>query len=95
MAFTEIFAGPEPKFEVTERKRTGPNKKAQGTLDAWVTGKKSGKDKPEKEKGKPGPKGPRPKKQTPAEIGMFIEMNRFTLNNMFLGKLYLTRNVHK
>jgi len=43
MLFSEIFAGPEPVFEESLRKKAG--KKAQGTLDGWVTGKKSGSEK--------------------------------------------------
>ena len=40
MKFTDIFAGPEPVFEVTKRGKSGPpGRKAQGTLDGWVTGK--------------------------------------------------------
>ena len=69
MAFSEIFAGPEPVFEVTLRQKAG--KKAQGTLDSWVTGKTSGSGKGSKDN-KPSPKENKPKmkKQTAAEIGI-------------------------
>ena len=69
MAFSEIFAGPEPVFEESLRKKAG--KKAQGTLDGWVTGKKSGSEKASKDKSA-GPKENKPKmkKQTAAEIGI-------------------------
>ena len=71
MLFSEIFAGPEPVFEESLRKKAG--KKSQGTLDGWVTGKKSGSEKGSKDKDKSaGPKENKPKmkKQTPAEIGI-------------------------
>ena len=56
MTFTDLFAGPEPVFEVTRRGKTGPAKKSQGTLDSWVSSK-------------PGSKpGPKPKQKTTAEI---------------------------
>ena len=60
MPFTEIFAGPEPVFEVTKRMKAG--KKAQGTLDGWVTGKSAGGGKSASDK-------PKVKKQSAAEIG--------------------------
>ena len=37
LKFTDIFAGPEPVFEVSKRGKCGPTKKATGTLDGWVT----------------------------------------------------------
>ena len=72
--WTDIFSGPEPRFEETIRKIgvMTNKKKGQFTLDGWATSnKKAGvgqEKKPaagDKEKKKPGPK---PKKQTPEEI---------------------------
>ncbi len=35
--FTDVFAGPEPVFEVTKRVKGLSSKKSQGTLDGWVS----------------------------------------------------------
>ena len=37
LKFHDIFAGPEPVFEVSKKGKCGPPKKATGTLDGWVT----------------------------------------------------------
>merc|ERR1711997_648269 len=61
LKFLDIFAGPEPVFEVTKRGKCGPSaKKAQGTLDSWV----SGGSKPTAEPKKP-PKEVKPPKEKP------------------------------
>ena len=74
MSFTDIFAGPEPVFEVTKRGKSGPpGRKAQGTLDGWVTGKSSNSSKGSS--GNPN----KVKKQSPAEIE--AEMRRMKEQN--------------
>merc|ERR1712086_847324 len=37
LKFLDIFAGPEPVFEVSKRGKCGPSKKSTGTLGGWVT----------------------------------------------------------
>ena len=74
MSFTDIFAGPEPVFEVTKRGKSGPpGRKAQGTRDGWVTGKSSNSSK--SSSGNPN----KVKKQSPAEIE--AEMRRMKEQN--------------
>ena len=74
MSFTDIFAGPEPVFEVTKRGKSGPpGRKSQGTLDGWVTGKSSNSS-----KGSSGNTN-KVKKQSPAEIE--AEMRRMKEQN--------------
>merc|ERR1711870_112929 len=75
LKFEDIFAGPEPVFEVSQRKKCGPTgKKAQGTLDGWVSGGPGKAPKPQKDA-----KAPKPKKQTPEEIA--AEMKRMKEQN--------------
>merc|ERR1712173_213986 len=62
------------KFEVSQRKKCGPIKKAQGTLDGWVSGGPGKAPKPQKDA-----KAPKPKKQTPEEIA--AEMKRMKEQN--------------
>ena len=74
MKFEDIFAGPEPVFEVTKRGKSGPpGRKAQGTLDGWVTGKSSSSSKSQ------GKDQNKVKKQSPAEIE--AEMRRMKEQN--------------
>ena len=83
MPFTEIFAGPEPVFEVTKRMKAG--KKAQGTLDGWVTGKSAGGGKSASDK-------PKVKKQSAAEIGKCSVQCR-TSRNFSLTHILLKSNL--
>lgn len=74
LAFTDIFAGPEPVFEMTKRGKCGPARKSQGTLDGWVKG---GKSSQANGKNSSGPH--KVKKQTAAEIE--AEMKRMKEQN--------------
>ncbi len=73
LTFTDIFAGPEPIFEVTKRGKTGPQRKSQGTLDGWVSGSGS------KNSSKGSSGGHKVKKQSAAEIE--AEMRRMKEQN--------------
>ena len=71
MKYTDVFAGPEPVFEVSKRTKGIGGKKSQGTLDSWVSGGKPSKTTPGQGKGptaKPDAPKNKVKKQTPAEI---------------------------
>ena len=77
LKFTDIFAGPEPVFEVSKRGKCGPTKKATGTLDGWVTKPKASDIKKQLLEQKQEQK--KIKKQTAAEIE--AEMKRMKEQN--------------
>ena len=79
LKFEDIFAGPEPVFEVSQRKKCGPIKKAQGTLDGWVSGGPGKAPKPQKDA-----KAPKPKKQTLTRFqARFWNISGFRLASIF------------
>jgi len=80
LKFLDIFAGPEPIFEVSKRGKCGPSsKKATGTLDGWVTGGTSKASEAKKQSQVQKPPKEKVKKQTAEEIA--AEMKRMKEQN--------------